>query len=142
MRPYFAILLAVLGAPGFVVTDRGPQFVVTRSPVAFVVTEHARKPVAVSLPEVQCITASWCGPCRQVKADEKARKFPFSMKFVDVDRDHPPVNVETLPLFYWVNVDGQAYQYPPPGTDVSKAGYPGPERLTEIVRNTQPRAPP
>lgn len=140
MQRYLALLFAVLGSPGFVVTEHYvAPFVVDTQGVQFVVTDRVRKPTSKALPTVVCISASWCAPCKAVKADQQAGKFPFPMVFVDIDREYPPVAAESLPWFYWKNVDGKAYQYPRPGTRLEDAGYPGPERLAQIVRSTQPK---
>ena len=117
--------------PPFVVTDRAVP--------RFVVTERVAKPAAKAAPSMVCITASWCGPCKLVKADDKAGKFPCEMQYLDIDERDPPIKVDSLPTFYWVNLDGKAYQYPPPDTPLDKAGYVGAVKLVAIWKATQPK---
>lgn len=58
------------------------------------------KPKA-SLPVVTMYSATWCGPCRQAKAELKAVVLPFELQIVDVSKGGQPAWCESLPGFGW-----------------------------------------
>ena len=108
-------------------------------PVFEVVLEKTEKPKAAAEPEMIFLTAKWClGPCNQVKEDVKAGKFK-GVKVVecDIETGKPPIQVDSVPAFWWKSPDGREWRYPKANTPLDKAGYVGAEAMMAMWRETQ-----
>lgn len=86
-------------------------------------------------PVVWLYSAVWCAPCAAVKAD--ASKFPFVLKVWDIDKQTPPIPIQSIPVLHWNGSDGKGYRYPPPDHEGKIASYPGAEEFVRIWQGTQ-----
>lgn len=130
------LLTTIIGANPFTVTRSTPGYSVQR-----VTSNNPWYPTPpAAKPEMIFLTAAWCiEPCRPVKEDIKAGKFTeFEMRTVDIETGQPPIQVDTVPAFYWKSPDGRAWQYPDPREKrIDRRGYPGAEQLIAMWLATQ-----
>lgn len=82
-------------------------------------------------------TFDGCVPCRAVKADIKAKKFPFPVKEFDVNKNERPEFITTVPAFSFRGRDGKLLYYPPADLPEDQRGYVGAAAMIEMVRKSQ-----
>lgn len=115
MRVVILIIACMLAVDG--------DYLKARIAIALKLNQPAPVAIEKRKQRVEIWTATWCKPCKQIKADVDAGKWSeFDVTIRDYDSDKPPANMSWLPAIAWDRA-GQRVIFPHDKTSERDAIY-------------------